>query len=251
MIQNSFIILPGLGLSREKKIWESGVRNWEDFLKAERIKGINPIKKRFYDKCILRARKELYAGNSAYFCKILKRSEQWRLYEFFKEETVFLDIETMGNSKFADLLMVGLYDANTCLVKSMVKGYGLTKRGLAEELLKYKMIATFNGGSFDLPFIDRFFRKTVPEVPHFDVMVACRRVGLTGGLKAVEEKLKISRNTAGIDVVGLWQEYKATGDKETLQQIVDYNEEDVVNLKKVADVVYGRMPNLYNSPRKI
>jgi len=44
----------------------------------------------------LKAREALYNFNSQYFLDILPQSENWRLYEFFKDEAVFLDIETTG-----------------------------------------------------------------------------------------------------------------------------------------------------------
>ena len=48
----------------------------------------------------------------------------WRLYEFFKEDAVFLDIETTGLSKNSyDITVFGLYDGiNT---KIMIKGINL------------------------------------------------------------------------------------------------------------------------------
>ena len=79
----------------------------------------------------------------------------------------------------------------------------------------------------------------------------CSKIGLTGGLKAIEKKLKISRakevqDIAGNDAVYLWQQFKATGNKKYLNLLVQYNEEDIVNLEPLAKKV---IPDLWNAIR--
>ncbi|MBW3022318.1 ribonuclease H-like domain-containing protein, partial [Candidatus Woesearchaeota archaeon] len=41
--------------------------------------------------------------------------------------------------------------------------------------------------------------------------------------------------------VDLWKAYHASGDKEYLQLLVQYNEEDIVNLKPLMEYCYKRL----------
>ena len=102
MITNSFIFLERIGSKLEQNIWKSGVYDWENFLKRKKIKNLSKHRKLYYDRKILNARKALYNFDSKYFLELLPQSEMWRLYDFFKEDAVFLDIETTGLSKNED-----------------------------------------------------------------------------------------------------------------------------------------------------
>lgn len=123
----------------------------------------------------------------------MPKSEYWRLYDFFKEDAVFLDIETTGlDPKNNDITLIGLFDGiNT---KTMVKGINFDLKGLKNELSKYKLIVTFNGSSFDIPFISKLYPNLLPNIPNFDLKSITNKLNLTGGLKEIEKKLGIKRN---------------------------------------------------------
>ena len=65
----------------------------------------------------------------------MQLSEQWRLYEFFKEECVYLDIETNGIAEHAYITVIGLFDGYD--TKLMIKDI----RHLVLKLKKRKDIA--------------------------------------------------------------------------------------------------------------
>ncbi|MBS3096965.1 ribonuclease H-like domain-containing protein [Candidatus Woesearchaeota archaeon] len=245
MITQSFIFLERVGNKIEKNIWKNGINTWDNFLTKKYIKGLSRHRKLYYDRKILNARKALYSFDSAYFLDILPQSEMWRLYDFFREDAVFLDIETTGLSKNNDDITVfGLYDGiNT---KIMIKGINLDYNALKKELQKYKLIVTFNGASFDLPFIEKRYPNLLPKVPNFDVRSITDRLGLTGGLKNIEKTLGIKRNPIiekfyGGDALTLWRMYRATGDDYYLNLLVEYNEYDIMNLKIVAEHCVKKM----------
>ena len=235
MIRNSFIFLDKIGPIKEKNIWDQGINSWDSFL-DNNIFGISRYRKPYYDRQILNARKNLYLDNSAYFTKILPLSDHWRLYNYFKEDAVFLDIET--SSYYGNVTVVGLYDGVE--TKTMVRGMNLDKENLKKELQKYKLIVTFNGLSFDIPFLKRYFGNIIPDIPHLDLRHVCAKIGLKGGLKIIEEIMEIKRpnqlkNYHGDDAVMLWEMYRATGKEKYLNLLVEYNEEDIVNLKPIAE----------------
>jgi hypothetical protein len=95
-------------------------------------------------------------------------------------------------------------------------------------------LITFNGSSFDLPVIrKRLFADLRSEFAHRDLLHVCRRRGLRGGLKIVEQRLGIARATAGIsgyDAPRLWDRYEVRGERSALDTLLAYNYEDVINL---------------------
>lgn len=248
MITNSFIFLERIGSKAEQNIWKDNIHDWDGFLKAKNIKGLSMQRKLYYDRRIMQARKALYNFDSGYFAKLLPKSQMWRLYDFFREDAVFLDIETTGlNRSDDDITVFGIYDGiNT---KTMIKGINLDYGALKDELQKYKLIVTFNGSSFDLPFIEKMHNGLIPKIPHFDVRSLTSKLGLKGGLKNIEKILGIKRNPAvekfyGGDALTLWKMYRATGDDYYLKLLVEYNEYDTINLKIVAENCIKKMKEI-------
>jgi len=236
----------------ENKIHDQGIHTWDKFLETNKIKGISLARKKYYDRKILEARKALYNFNSTYFKGILPQSEYYRLYDFFKDECVFLDIETTGlDSSNNDITVFGLFDGvNT---KTMIKNINFDYKTLKNELKKYKLIVTFNGSSFDIPFINKIYPDLLPDIPNFDVKSVTSRLGLMGGLKEIERKLDIKRGKIvekfyGGDALTLWKMYRVTGDDYYVNLLVEYNEEDIINLKKVAEYCVEKLRNkLWNN----
>lgn len=248
MIRSSFIFLDGIGVHKEKKLLQFGIRNWNDFLNAKNISGIGTLAKYYHDRQIIKAKENLYNLNSSYFVKLIPQAEHWRLYEFFREEAIFLDIETTGLDIESNINVIGLFDGiNT---KVMIRGINLDYNILQKELLKYKLIVTFNGAAFDVPFLKKRYPDLLPNIPHFDLKHCCTRIGLTGGLKEIERKLGIERRNDlikdfhGGDAAVLWRMYKATGDDYYLNLLIEYNEEDTINLKFIADYAYKELKKI-------
>ncbi len=235
MLRNSFVFLPKVRLATEQKIWSQGVRDWNDFLDAKKVKGFSAARKEAAHGKIKEFKRELLDENLNYLSKNIPLGEQWRLYDTFRDEAVFLDIET--NGYYGGITVIGLYDGND--TKTFVRGYNLDKVLLERALEKYKMVVTFNGASFDLPVIERFFGLRIRK-PHVDLRHVCAKIGLHGGLKSIERQLGIHRaeevaGVAGSDAVYLWEQFRATKDPDYLNLLLKYNEEDIVNLKPLAD----------------
>ncbi|PIY60178.1 exonuclease [Candidatus Woesearchaeota archaeon CG_4_10_14_0_8_um_filter_47_5] len=244
MIRRSFIFLDRFSHRKEQNLWKSGITSWDAFLTTETVCGIASHKKPYFDRQILTAQKHLYLGDAAYFALLLPSSEHWRLFDFFKEDCVFLDIETTGPPRRPIITVVGLFDGID--TKIMVKGINLDFTYLRNYLLRFKLLVTFNGSCFDIPVLDTHLSGVIPPIPHIDLRFACHRTGLTGGLKYIERKLAIQRPSdvaelAGCDALTLWQRWQLSGNRKWLELLVRYNEEDTINLKKIAQVVYGRL----------
>ncbi|MEM3373861.1 MAG: ribonuclease H-like domain-containing protein [Candidatus Woesearchaeota archaeon] len=253
MIKNTFIFLPKFGYEKEKKLWELGIKTWDDFLATKKILGISDFNKKRYDEIIKNAKKALLDNNSSYFLDKLKHRDNWRLYDFFKEDSVFLDIEVSRINGF--LTMIGLFDGID--TKIMVKDLNLNLDALKKELSKYKLIITFNGSVFDIPFLNKKYPNLLPSIPNIDVKHLCNLIGLKGTLKEIEKKLEIKRQNEivnklyGGDPFRLWKIFKATGDKYYLDLLVEYNEEDIINLKKICEYCINELKNEINNIFKL
>lgn len=249
MIQNSFIFLERVKRGLEENLWKQGVNSWDSFLSRNKIHGLSLARKKYYDRKITEARKQLYSFNSAYFKNILPQSEYYRLYDFFKDECVFLDIETTGlDFRNDNITVIGLFDGiNT---KIMIKNINFNYKALRNELRNYKLMVTFNGSSFDVPFINKKYPDLLPDIPNFDIKSVTDKLNLKGGLKEIEKKLGIKRGNIvekfyGGDALTLWKMYRATGDDYYLRLLVEYNEEDIINLKKVAEHCIEKLKNRF------
>ena len=149
----------------------------------------------------------------------------------------YLDIETTGLCSFYDeITVIGI-----CLVNGgqsklvQLVGRDATKVNLLRTLRGVDIIYTYNGSRFDLPFINsRLGANLERQFYHHDLMYDCWKNDLYGGFKAVERKLGIPRRLKGIDgaeAVILWWRYQINHDSKALTLLLEYNKEDVVNLK--------------------
>lgn len=212
----------------------------------KRILGISPLRKAYYDRKLRGAKQQLLAENSSYFASLLPQQEHWRLYPYFREQACFLDIETTGFRQRDRIILFGWSDGER--YHAMIRGMNWDTMQLKKMLQQYKLLVTFNGSSFDVPFITKRFAGLLPKIPHMDLRHAAARAGFTGSLKEIEQQLGIRRSEiigkiAGGDVSLLWRRFQATGDEDYLRLLLEYNEEDVSNLRRIADVVSARLAN--------
>ena len=149
----------------------------------------------------------------------------------------YLDIETTGLSPhYADITVVGISfgDVRDDDVIQLV-GKDIKADALVEALKSATTICTYNGSRFDLRFIhQKLGVDLMADFEHHDLMHDCWANGLYGGLKAVEQTLGIQRKLTGVDglqAVRLWWAYVRRRDENALQTLLDYNKEDVLNLK--------------------
>jgi len=151
----------------------------------------------------------------------------------------YLDIETTGLSPYdSELTVIGICveQGRRHRVVQLV-GDEITEKALWSVLDGIGRIYTYNGRRFDLPFIaTRLGVDIAASLHHHDLMFDCWRNRLYGGFKAVERRLGIRRKTTGVDgfeAVRLWYRYVNNGDEDALGLLLEYNREDVVNLRKL------------------
>lgn len=153
----------------------------------------------------------------------------------------YLDIETTGLSpEDAYITVIGIYRCNGGSSELIqLVGEEVTKENLLQALEGSETIYTYNGSRFDLPFICSFLEADLAaEFNHHDLMYDCWQKNLYGGFKGVERQLGITRKLQGIggyDAVVLWLWYKEFGNRRARDILLEYNKEDVVNLKTLRE----------------
>jgi len=164
---------------------------------------------------------------------------------------LFLDLETMGLFAGQPLVVAGLArlgSDNTIIVEQyVVRDFPDELALLAEvneQVGTHKVMVTYNGKSFDLPFLtgrSAYYGIALkrPRV-HFDLLHFCRRAWrdeLEGcSLRSIEQSiLGISRETdlPGELVPEFYYEYLRTGNVGFLKPIVEHNRQDVISLVNV------------------
>ena len=153
----------------------------------------------------------------------------------------YLDIETTGLSpRDCQITVVGVH---LCRGKKsrfiQLVGEDISADSLLEVLEGVEVIYTYNGSRFDLPFIHRRLGVDLAEIcEHCDLMYDCWRNNLRGGFKAVERQLGIPRRLTemnGREAVRLWWRYANGYDRRALAVLLEYNREDVINLKALRE----------------
>jgi uncharacterized protein len=159
----------------------------------------------------------------------------------------YLDIETTGlNPGQNDITVIGIY-ITTQETQRFVQlvGRKITKNAIMESVVGVSAIYTYNGHRFDLPFINaRYDIDLEARLDHCDLMHHCWRQNLYGGLKAVERRLGIERKLKevnGLEAVRLWWQYVDYADPSALNTLLEYNKEDVINLKFLKDRLFDRI----------
>ncbi|OGQ88214.1 MAG: exonuclease [Deltaproteobacteria bacterium RIFOXYD12_FULL_56_24] len=238
MLHNTFVHIPGIGETTERRLWQAGVETWDDFrepypqfLSAQKVQLIRTHLGRSLAQAGEQAPYEFY--------RQLPTAQRWRIFPHFRHAVAYLDIETTGLS-FIDhcITTVSLYDGKE--VFTYVQGENLAD--FAEDIRQYQLLVTYNGKAFDVPMLERYFGFKLTQ-PHIDLRPLLQKLGFTGGLKGCERQLGLDRgHLAGVDgyfAVLLWREYRRTGARRVLETLLAYNVEDAVNLESLLVQAYN------------
>lgn len=238
MLKNTFQHIPGIGKKTEERIWSAGVVDWDCLDKPQPINLPRKTVETLAAYC-RESREQFTGGNPAYFESLLSASLGWRLFPEFRDHTVYLDIETDGlDSYYGHITTIALYDGAD--IFWYIKGKNLDD--FVADIQKYKVVVTYNGKTFDVPFIQEYFRIKLPHA-HIDLRYVLASLGYKGGLKRCEKSLGLDRGSLeGIDGAFaplLWNEYQIHNSREALETLLAYNIEDVVNLETLMVMAYN------------
>lgn len=243
MLTNTFIHIQGIGLKTEIELWQAGAQNWDTFT-SNPPDNIAPAKVAYIIEALAESSSNL-TSHPSYFTRLLPASQHWRIFPHFRDKTAYLDIETTGLGDSCDITTIALYNGQT--IYYYVQGENLDE--FARDILNYEVLVSYNGKSFDIPVIERFFNITL-DMAHIDLRYVLNSLGFKGGLKGCEKQLGLSRgNLDGVDgymAVLLWQFYQQSGERRALDTLLAYNIMDTVNLELLMIEAYNR--NLAKTP---
>lgn len=232
MLEHTFCHLPGIGASTEKKLWKAGVRTW-DAARAGWAGVVKPGRAALAEPLLAESVAALAEGDARWFQDRLPSDECWRLYPDFCGRAAFLDIETTGLNHGDTITTACIWDGRA--LHTYVRGQNLDR--LAPDLMEYDLLVSYNGRTFDVPFIEAEFDVRFPAA-HLDLRYPLKKIGLAGGLKRIEHALGIGRgDVTGMDgyfAVLLWKEYEDSGDPRVLETLLAYNAADAANLERLA-----------------
>lgn len=237
MLKNTFHHIPGIGAKTEKQIWDAGILDWEGF-QEDTMGALSPGKTKLAKHTLDHSQEQLKKDNPVYFARLLPSRLHWRFFPEFRHLTVYLDIETTGMDSFSSITTISIYDGKQ--IRWYVDGQNLDQ--FLDDILKYKVIITYNGKGFDIPFIENQFGLKMGHA-HIDLRYILASVGFSGGLKGCERQLGISRGelsgVGGYFAVLLWNDYVRNKNMRALETLLAYNIEDVVNLEKLMVMAYN------------
>ncbi|MDR3203387.1 MAG: ribonuclease H-like domain-containing protein [Deltaproteobacteria bacterium] len=254
MLEHTFLHLKQIKTAhKELELWEQGILTHEDLLKSNLLSSPdqNPDGSQWY----LETKRAIERGDHYYFIKRLPPDQHYRLALTFPKETIFLDIETTGLSRqYSTITIVGWSISDK--FKILVHGRDDPSE-LLDDLSRAKALVTFNGRSFDVPFLKQTFSSITIPAAHVDLRYLCRQLGLTGGQKYIEQKLGFDRVEGkgdGLMAVNLWYTYKNNSRKttvrqEALRELIIYNLIDVDSMKSIFDACLERLPFLKLLPK--
>lgn len=233
MLSRTFVHLPGIGASTEKKLWAAGISDWTelkanatDWFRGERLTAVVSE--------LDGSMRALADGDAMFFYRRLARREMWRMVPDFRDSIAFLDIETDGLllppvSRSTSITFY--YRGEIFQAYEVEAKYRLVRR-MADEAA---MFCTYFGEIFDLPFLRREFGLPLDKA-HIDLSFWFRRLGFEGGLKRVEKCFaqipQRSCEIGGLDAVRLWN-WHLKGTPGALDALLAYNAEDTVVLRSL------------------
>ncbi|OEU78619.1 MAG: exonuclease [Desulfobacterales bacterium S5133MH4] len=238
MLTNTFHHIPGIAAKTEERLWSSGIRDWNG-LKEPRRTNLSQGKIETLRRYIQESRDHITNNNPIYFVRLLPASLHWRVFPEFRYSTVYLDIETTGLNKYQDTITtIALYDGQS--ISHYVKGRNLDD--FRHDIIKYRVIVSYNGKSFDVPFLENQFGISLDHA-HIDLRYILASLGCKGGLKRCEIELGIDRGDLrdidGYFAVLLWNDYQRNGNTKALETLLAYNIADVVNLEHLMVIAYN------------
>jgi len=176
-----------------------------------------------------------------------------RLAEFVEcdpRRALYLDIETTGLSG-CPLFLVGVmqFDGGDFVLRQyFARHYGEERHllgDLAEALPEFEMLVTFNGRSFDVPYVrDRatVHRLTVGWPPrHLDLLPLSRRLWARhfpncklGTLEQLVCRRRRVDDIAGAEIPAAYHEFVHTADASKMRAVIHHNALDLVTMAELA-----------------
>lgn len=238
MLRNTFCHVQGIGLKSENRLWTGGVLNWDDAV--EQGSAESALRNHdFLKKQILESYEHYDDHDVNYFSEALPTRLRWRMFPDFRADTAYLDIETSGGLGVDNYITtIAVYDGRT--ISCYVRGDNLHK--FRDDMRRYKVLVTYNGSCFDVPFIQNYLGIEMNQA-QIDLRFVLASMGFRGGLKGCEKQMGLDRHELdglnGYAAVLLWNDFRTNRNRNALETLIAYNILDAVNLEHLMVMAYN------------
>jgi hypothetical protein len=164
-------------------------------------------------------------------------------------KVIYLDIETTGLTPGRDkITTVAILDGDTCR--------HFTRDENLDGLVPYldanmdKVICTFNGTNFDLPFIEHETGRAITNRTIDAFLLSSERLFIPGGLKKLRKGFGwtgAEEQNSGADAIWLWVKWQREHDAACRDAMLEYCTDDVLSLR----FVLAHLFNLWAAGRGI
>ena len=230
MIDRCFLHFSGVGPRTAERLNMLGYSSWEDCLKNPGELPFGSGRRERFISSVRESRDALERWDLEYLVSRYPVREQWRILGARFSRATFFDIETTGLSiSYDHPTVIAAYHRGELL--HFTHGRDLDR--FLDVIEDSELLVSFNGSSFDVPFLERTFSLPGMGVPHIDLRWVAYHAGYRGGLKKIERDLGIRRparvaDIDGLEAVALYYRWQG-GDISAGRRLIAYCRADVVS----------------------
>jgi len=219
----------GIGNKTENKLKAVGFNTWEDCFNNQTCIPLKGQKLTNFLENLALSKEKLDKNDIRYFVDNLPTKEHWRILAKYFDEATFFDIETTGlrwsESQITVITAFKDYKLHSFVYQDNLDDF----LNLVDES---KLLVSFNGNSFDIPFVERSFNIPYINCPYIDLRWIAYHRGYRCGLKDIEKTMNIGRPSELADVDGYeaillfyrWQ----SGEEDAKYKLIKYCQADTL-----------------------
>jgi len=244
MLENSLVLLPGVGIGTEDMLWRNGIHGLSQLQEAHAVKGISRRRLKLLQEKATDVLHDLDKCNYVRLANHMPGREMWRFLSLVNDRSIALDVESARFGRENKPVVLSLCSSDgKCM--TLVRGDSLSWHRFDDLLRGADFIITYNGSSFDLPLLRQNGYRVDGPI-HIDLRRYSRRANLMGGLKDIERCINISRPrylefSTSAQVSYLWRLWESRGCKNALDLLIAYNQQDARSLIPISRCIYERL----------
>ncbi len=231
VLEQTFLHVSGIGPATEAKLKDQGYIDWHSVLQQPDQLPLGLKSTTSLIETLTQSQAALAQNDIRFFIDHLPVKEQWRILATYFDRISYFDIETSGLSYDAYVTCIVCYHRGQ--LHTFVHNENLDD--FLDLLDEVALLASFNGSSFDVPFLLRTYH--IPELPcpHIDLRWQCYHQQHRGGLKHIEQSLGIDRpadlhGVDGAEAPWLWFRWLQYQDAQARTRLLRYCAADVLSL---------------------
>ena len=172
------------------------------------------------------------------------------------QDIIFFDIETTGlKAAYSDLYIIGyaVIDNDRLNITLLFNNDGRSEPEMLEyfskAVSKYKIIVTYNGDTFDLPYIKEKYRQfeipcVISDKKSFDIYRYIRKYKKILHMDSMKQSdienlmgIKRASFISGGELINTYKEYIKTKNNKSLNLLITHNKDDISGLANITGIM--------------